>query len=349
MQRHFLLLFLWFSCLGVSAKAYAHTKAYVLTVNYRQQHVKIRDSLSIEDPKNKTIEIESKYQSESKHDSILVLQKNNQLQQLELQKKKTLNTALIAGCILLSLIVGLVYRNFKHRHNLLKQEKIIQAQQIAEFEKEQQFIVMQSVMKGQEDERSRLARDLHDGVGSLLAGVKLSLSAMKRSVSLPGKCMPAVEQIITQLDQSIVELRRVSHNMMPESLIKYGLKEALENYCENINLSGSLKVRLQNYGMETRLEQNTEIIIYRIIQELLNNAIKHAEAKNILIQLMKSESRFELTVEDDGKGFDRNDFIHKNGSGLANIQARTAYLGGKIDIQSRLQEGTSVYFELITS
>jgi signal transduction histidine kinase len=131
--------------------------------------------------------------------------------------------------------------------------------------------------------------------------------------------------------------------MMPEALIKYGLKEALENYCENLNLSGSTKVQLQTYGMENRMEQSTEIVIYRIVQELLNNVIKHADAQNVLIQLVCEGERFNLTVEDDGKGFDVNEA--GKGAGLSNIKARIDYLNGSMDIDSVKGEGTSVHIE----
>jgi signal transduction histidine kinase len=152
-----------------------------------------------------------------------------------------------------------------------------------------------------------------------------------------------MNNVIMQLDQSIAELRRVSHNMMPESLIKYGLKEALENYCETLNVSGKIKVQLQTYGLEERMEQSTEIVIYRMVQELLNNVIKHADAKNVLIQLMRKHDRFTLTVEDDGKGFDTNEI--SNGAGLENMKARAEYLNGNVDIVSSKGEGTSVTIE----
>ena len=228
---------------------------------------------------------------------------------------------------------------------LLQQAGELHAQRIRELEKEHRLVAMQSVLKGQEEERSRLARDLHDGVGGLLSGIKLSLSGIKGNVLLSEQHAQSVNNVILQPDHSIGELRRVSHNMMPEALIRYGLEEALENYCENLNLSGTIKVQLQTYGLEQRMEQSTEIVLYRIVQELLNNIIRHAGASNVLIQLVRENERFSLTVEDDGKGFDVKSAEQKGGAGLANIRARAGYLNGTVDIQSTPGEGTSVNVE----
>ena len=169
------------------------------------------------------------------------------------------------------------------------------------------------------------------------------MSTMKGNVFLPEESARSFSNVIAQLDQSIAELRRVSHNMMPEALIKFGLKEALENYCGSVNHSKQIQVQLQTYGMETRMEQSVEIVIYRIIQELLTNVIKHAEAKKVLIQLVREDDRFNLTVEDDGKGFNVQEI--QAGAGLANIKARAAYLNGSVDIVSAKGEGTSVHVE----
>jgi signal transduction histidine kinase len=166
---------------------------------------------------------------------------------------------------------------------------------------------------------------------------------MKGNIILTEENANAFNNVIVQLDQSIAELRRVSHNMMPESLIKYGLKETLENYCDSLNQPGKLNVKLQTYNLQQRMEQNTEIVIYRIIQELLNNVIKHADAKNVLIQLVREGNHFNLTVEDDGKGFNMNEV--SRGAGLANIKARAEYLNGNADIVSKKGEGTSVHVE----
>lgn len=324
------------------AQAYAHVKNYPLATRYYQAYFQLNDSLNTVDSKRHINEIENKYQAQRKADSILVLTKSNEIQQLSLHKRKNLSVALSVGIVLLILIGVLIYRNLRHRHRILEQNELLHAQRIQELEKEHRLVAMQLVLKGQEEERSRLARDLHDGVGGLLSGVKLSLSTMKGNVFLSEESVQSVNNVLTQLDRSIAELRRVSHNMMPEALIKYGLKEALENYCENINLSGTIKIQMQTYGMESRMEQNTEIILYRIVQELLNNIIKHAGAKNALVQLAREEERFSLTVEDDGVGFYPDKVDVGSSAGLANIKARVEYLDGTIDIQSTPGEGTSV-------
>lgn len=320
-------------------------KQFALALDFRKKYDSLNDTLMSSTRTKFINQLEAKYNS---------VQKNNQITQQRLaisenqriiQRKNTLNAALIFGVLFLLIVGMLVFYNFRHRNKLLLQSQKLKEQRITELEQERKLVAAQSVMKGQEEERSRLARDLHDGVGGLLSGVKLSMSNMKGNVFLSEQNAQSFENVISQLDQSIAELRRVSHNMMPEALIKFGLKEALENYCENINISGKINVQLQTYGMEKRMEQSTEIIIYRMIQELLNNVIKYADAKNVLIQLVREEDHFNLTVEDDGKGFDTKEIENKTGAGLANIKARAEYLNGNVDIVSKKGEGTSVNIE----
>lgn len=331
------------SALKYLSELYTLTKNNDQAVRYYQAYIKLNDSLTkIENNKNIN-EIESKYQTAKKQAAINELQRNVAVQQSALQRKNTVNITLAAGCCLLLVAAGLVYVIFKNKNHLLLQEQKLHEQQLSELAKERKLLAAQSVLKGEEEERNRLARDLHDGVGGLLWGIKLSMSTMKGNVYLPEESARSFSKVISQLDQSIAELRRVSHNMMPEALIKFGLKEALENYCEMVNHSQQIQVRLQTYGMDTRMEQSIEIVIYRIIQELLTNAIKHADAKNVLIQLIREEDRFNLTVEDDGKGFNVQEI--QGGAGLANIKARAAYLNGSVDIVSAKGEGTSVHVE----
>ena len=146
------------------------------------------------------------------------------------------------------------------------------------------------MLKGEEQERTRLAKDLHDGLGGMLSGIKYSLSNMKENLIMTPGNAQAFERSIDMLDSSIKEMRRVAHNMMPEMLVKYGLNIALQEYCAEINNSGVVQMNYQPIGMEgVNFEQTVALTIYRIVQELVNNTIKHAAAQNILVQPHVSE------------------------------------------------------------
>lgn len=156
----------------------------------------------------------------------------------------------------------------------------------------------------------------------------------------------AFERSIDMLDSSIKEMRRVAHNMMPEALVKFGLDAALKDFCNDINQSGALQVNYQSIGMDgAQIEQTTSITIYRIVQELLNNTMKHAAAKNTIVQVTKSENILSVTVEDDGKGFDKEILKASKGIGWDNIQNRVEFLKGRLDVHSQPGNGTSVNIE----
>jgi len=152
------------------------------------------------------------------------------------------------------------------------------------------------------------------------------------------------------LDSSIKEMRRVAHNMMPEALVKFGLDTALKDFCNDINQSGALKVNYQSIGLETAtIDQTTGITIYRIVQELLNNTMKHAAAKNAIVQVSNTDGLVSVTVEDDGKGFDVKILNKAKGIGWNNIQNRVEFLKGKLDVNTEPGKGTSVHIELTTT
>jgi signal transduction histidine kinase len=170
---------------------------------------------------------------------------------------------------------------------------------------------------------------------------------MKGNLVMTPENAQAFERSMDMLDSSIREMRRVAHNMMPEALVKFGLDTALKDFCNDINQSGALVVNYQSIGLENvQLDQTVSITIYRIVQELINNTMKHAAAKNAIVQVSKSNTGITITVEDDGKGF--NPVILQGGKGIgwSNIQSRVEYLKGKLDIQSAADKGTSVHIEL---
>ncbi len=292
-----------------------------------------------------TTELEKKYETEKKQKKIIQLQKDKQIQLLSIKQKSTLNYFLLASLAAIIIVGFLVYRNFHHRQQLAKQQDELQQQRIRELEKDKQLVAVDSMLQGQEEERSRLAKDLHDGLGGLLSGVKFSLSNMKDNLIITPDNMTVFERSLDMLDTSIKELRRVAHNMMPELLTKFGLDEALKEYCNTINTTNLLSVKYQSVGMDARVEKSSEIIIYRIIQELLNNVMKHAAATEALVQLIKEEGRLSVIVEDNGKGFDNTLQKNNKGAGLTSIKSRVDYLKGQLDIHSETGKGTLVNIE----
>ena len=278
-----------------------------------------------------TTELEKKYETEKKDTQL-------RLQKAQLQRKSVLNFILIGSVITILLISLLAYRTYI-------QKQRIQQQRIRELEKDRQLVAVDSMLKGQEEERSRLAKDLHDGLGGLLSGVKFSLSNMKDNLIITPDNMAVFERSLDMIDTSIKELRRVAHNMMPEMLMKFGLDEALKEYCNTINSTKLLIVKYQSIGLKARLENSTEIIIYRIIQELLNNILKHAVANETFVQLIREGSRLNVVIEDNGKGFDASLSENNKGAGLTNVRSRVEYLKGQLAIHSEPGKGTLVNIE----
>jgi signal transduction histidine kinase len=319
---------------------------YKTASDYFSKTLILSDSLFQSSTSEKVAEVEAKYQNEKKQQAILQLEKDKQIQSLSIKQKSTLNYILIGSLAALLIVSFLGYRNFRHRQQLAKQQDELQQQRIRELEKDRQLIAVDSLLKGQEEERSRLAKDLHDGLGGLLSGVKFSLSNMKDNLIVTPDNMAVFERSLDMIDTSIRELRRVAHNMMPEMLVKFGLNEALKEYCSSLNATKLITIKYQSFGMDTRLESSKEIIIYRIIQELLNNTLKHAAASEALVQLIKEGGRLSILVEDNGKGFETAALNTHKGAGWANIRSRVDYLQGHLDVNSEPGKGTTVTIDI---
>jgi len=163
---------------------------------------------------------------------------------------------------------------------------------------------------------------------------------MRGNMTIPEENVLAFNSAIDLLDTSIKELRRVAHNLMPESLMKYGLNAALSDFCLSTD-----KVKYHFFGTDRRPDEKTEIATYRIINEVVNNALRHSEAANINVQLLIDESRLHVSVEDDGKGFDPAIAEAGGGNGLRNIRSRVTSLNGKIEIFTSPGKGTEVNVE----
>ncbi|MCC6461435.1 MAG: sensor histidine kinase [Saprospiraceae bacterium] len=313
---------------------------------YRRQFFQMNDTLANAALVHATQALETRFETEKKEQQIVQLEGEQALQRLRLRQKNSLLGGLAALLALLFALGTLAIRNLRHRRRLAEQELALQQQQLLQLQQEQQLSVADAVLRSQEDERSRLARDLHDGLGGMLSGVKQSLNGMKGNQILSETGAMALSQVISDLDRSIGELRHIARNMMPEALVRFGLRDALHDYCDHLRLATGLQLHFQAFGLNERLPQQTEVILFRIAQELLNNIQKHAGAQNVLVQLMENEGRLSLTVEDDGKGFDPEQLKREPGVGWLNIRARVEYLNGSLDLRTRPGAGTSVSIEV---
>lgn len=322
------------------AEGYRQLGQFDKAFAFKDSMAVVKDSLYNAE-KIKEIEFrQSKYNYEKKQVEINELEAEKQIQQLALRQKNTINYALVGGTLFLLMLLILAYRNYV-------QTKRIDRQRIAELETEKKLAATEAVLKGEEQERSRLAKDLHDGLGGMLSGIKYSFQTMKGNLVMTADNQLAFDRGMDMLDSSIQEMRRVAHNMMPEALVKFGLDAALRDFCNDINQSGALKISYQSFGLENELVgQSTAIAIYRIVQELVNNTMKHADASSAIVQLSKTDGLISVTVEDDGKGFDPNILKQSRGIGWANIQSRIDFLKGTMDVQSAPGKGTSVHIEL---
>ena len=164
-------------------------------------------------------------------------------------------------------------------------------------------------------------------------------------IMTPGNAQ-AFEHSIYMLDNSISEMRRVAHNLMPENLLKFGLDAALRDYCAEMQLSGMLQVNYQTIGIKDKsIDQSLSVTVYRVTQELLNNIVKHAGASQAIVQVGATDKQLTITVEDNGKGLANETINAAQGIGWKNIHSRVQYHKGSINVQSQPGKGTSVFIE----
>ncbi len=300
----------------------------------------LEDSLLNEKVHKQVLEVESRYKNEMQADRIKSLEAEKLLNEYRMREKVLIIQTLIGITVTLLVVSFLLYRNYRNKQKL-------QQHRIRELETEKQLKVTEAVLKGEEQERSRLAKDLHDGLGGLLSGIKYSFLNIRENLVMTPENASSFERNLDMLDTSIQEMRRVAHNLMPEALFKFGLDATLREYCSGIANSGALNIRYQSFGIESENpDQSVSVSVYRIIQELINNIIKHAGAQFAMVQISKSGNILLIDVEDDGKGFSPDSTDQSKGMGWSNIRKRLEYLKGELTIHSEAGQGTSIHIEI---
>ncbi len=307
------------------AEVLYHMNDFKSAYEYQEKFKVLNDSIFSKDMASRVAEMETKYETAKKEETIIQ-------QELALSQQKNLTYGI--GALLL--LVGVLGYSYFRRKTL--EQKAAMQQEISH----QQDLATKAVLAAEENERNRIASDLHDGVGQTLTAAKMNLSAIESQIRFDRKEDEHLFQnVINLVAAGCKEVRTVSHNMMPNTLLKSGFAAAIKEFINHID-SRVIKVQMHTTGLDTYIEPNTENVLYRVVQECVNNVIKHASANHLDISLMKDNNGLSITVEDNGKGFDTTGKTNHKGIGLKNIETRIKYLNGTVEWSSTPGKGTIV-------
>jgi two-component system, NarL family, sensor kinase len=277
------------------------------------------------------------YQFKEQQDSIITLKKINGL----IVNRSKGRYAILGILLLASIIISyLLYVRYKNKKAILEQAQQIQSKQIHQLEQDKELLVTQGMLEAQELERNRIGQDLHDGICGELSSVKMQFSMLESKFQAFVQERTLFIDTLRQLDNSINEIRNISHNLMPENVIRFGLSNAIKSYCSNISSIDKLTVNYNDNGFKLpSLSAQKQVMVYRIMQELMQNVIKHAQASKCFVQLSDNNQYISLTVEDNGKGFERK-------TGHRSIRNRVEYVKGIFEINSTLGKGTFAMIQI---
>lgn len=304
---------------------FARNNMYDSAYKYIQLHRHLRDSIRRLDNEKLIAELNTQYETEKK-------EKRIQEQQFELTKKNYWITGIIIFLILAALLSYSYYHRYKLRQAATLQNTVLKQQELA----------TKAVIEAEENERQRIAGDLHDGVGQMMSAAKINLSAITKELSFNNnEQKDRFENALKLVDESCSEVRSVSHNIMPNALLKNSLAAAVRDFLNKID-KHVIQIDLYTEGLNDKIDENIETVLYRVIQECVNNVVKHADANKLNIALIKDDGEISVTIEDNGKGFDTQKANQADGVGLKNIKTRVSYLKGNIEWDSAPGRGTVV-------
>ena len=308
---------------------------WVNAYDYLYKYDSIKDIINLKEQNSSIIDIEEKYNNEK-------LRADNL--EIEAKRKQNQNIALALGGSLAlgSIIAFLIFKNTKRKQKLAEQEKSLETQKLATVLKEQELTTIDAMIEGQEKERQRIANDLHDDLGGLMANVKLHFNALK------DKDSPELYSKTNNLiEEAYQKVRSVAHAKNSGVIAKQGLLKAVQHMADKVSVSNKIKIEVLDYGLDNRLENSLELTLFRIIQELVTNVIKHSKASEVTIHLTNHDDSINIMVEDNGIGFNPNQITKTNkGKGISSIDKRVEHLDGKLTIESEKNKGTTVIIDL---
>jgi two-component system NarL family sensor kinase len=309
---------------GFLSEIFSAEKKFDSAYLYLSLYTNLKDSIVNEATQKSIAEIQGQYNVAKKDKEII---RQNQFRNI-----------LIGSFVFLLLTLVFLYNRYQLRQKNKYQKEL----------NRQQNELFNAIAAAQDQERKRIAQDIHDSLGSILSAAKLKLSALKESQPLLSNEQTQKYQTTLQLlDEASAELRSISHNIMPATLSKLGLIAALKNLSNTISSHSGLQINFTSHDFIERIPEQTEMSIYRIVLELINNIVKHAQANKVTVQLIRYPDYINLSVEDNGRGFDYGSALQKKkGIGLGNILSRVDYLRGKMNVDSKPGRGTTVIIDV---
>lgn len=297
----------------------------------------LKDSIFNLEKSGQLAEIETKYETVLKDQQI-----SEQLLQI-IEAEKNLQKMLFALTISVLVIIAVLVIFLLVRSRNRKEQKLLMQQK--ELEIKEAYI--NAALESQETERKRFAQDLHDGFGQLISALRLTISRIHGKEEQLEARMSMVEKSEEILQEMHQEIRNIAFNLMPATLIQYGLKEGIREFAQRINQTGKVDITLDVFGLEERMTELQEVSIYRVIQEWVNNVIKYANPEKISIQFVRHEDELSLIIEDDGNGFNTRVLNQSKGNGWRNIQSRLKRINASWEIDSQVNRiGTTFMIEL---
>jgi signal transduction histidine kinase len=315
---------------------------------YAIRYGELGDTLLDRDRVAATQRVALQFDTREKNREISNLQDENVAAEMRNQQQTLFSVALAVALAAVILAAFIYYRDIRHRMHtdrvIAQQNEELNNRHIRELKNSLQIETMRSMLSGQESERQRIAKDLHDSVGGLLAAAKIRLEglASKNKQTTEKEEFLKIKNL---LDETVSEARQISHNLQPGSLHQFGLIAAVHDLSNR--LSGgdnSPSITIQHFGNLEGLDQNISLHCYRIVQELIQNSLKHAKAKEIMVQFNRTEHELTLLVEDDGVGFDPQ--LMKKGMGTDNVAQRVQFLGGELNVETAPSKGTSTLINI---
>lgn len=276
-------------------------------------------------------ELEVQFETEKKEREIAQLNEERAASELAISNQKNWILSLVSGLILV--LGGGGFFIYQRR----KRAQADLAEQELKFRKD----LLDSTVLAEENERQRIAKDLHDGLVQSLAALKLGIQNVMNKAGIEGDKRQLFDGHIEQIDQAATEARSISHQMMPRALMESGLVIAMDDMLQKTLGQSEMKFNFEHFGIgEERFKQSIEIGLYRITQELVNNILKHSKAQSCYIQLYKTKTHLILHVEDDGQGFKFEEKQKRSGIGLSNIFSRVSSVNGEVNYEGGQPHGT---------